>query len=106
MFSREKKYGDDIKPILVSSVNMTKDFAMAAYSNEGASLKADLTISVPMFTSASASVWGKWCAKGLIHTNCGPQECIPPSFAQTVGLSLQPAIVGAISDDYNQCVFV
>lgn len=105
-FSREKQYGDDVNPILVSGVDMTKDFAMAAYSNEGTSLEADLAVSVPMFASASASVWGTWRTRGLVHTNYGPQDCVPPSTVQLVGSSSQSATEGVISDDYNQCVFV
>ena len=105
-FSREKQYGDDVRPVLVSGVDTTKDFAMAAYSNEGTSLEADLSISVPMLATASASVWGTWRTRGLAHTNYGPQECVPPSIAQAVGSSSQPTTPGAISDDYNQCVFV
>ena len=105
-FSREKEYGDDVKPILVSGVDTTKDFAMAAYSNEGTSLEADLTISVPMLASASASIWGTWRTRGLAHTNYGPQQCVPPSLVQTADLPSQSTTVGAISDDYNQCVFV
>ena len=59
-FSREKEYGDDVKPVLVSGVDMTKDFAiMAAYSNEGTSLGAEFTISVPMLASASAAIGGR-----------------------------------------------
>ena len=104
-FSREKRYGD-VKPILVSGVDMTKDFAMAAYSNEGTTLAADFTISVPLVGSASASLWGTWRAKGLTHTNYGPQQCMPPSFAEITDASSEPTSTGTISDDYNQCVFV
>lgn len=105
-FSHEKQYGNDVKPVLVSGIDMTKDFAMAAYSNEGASVAADLTISVPMLASTSASIWGTWRTSGLAHTNYGPQQCAPPSFAQASDRSLQPSTAGPISDDYNQCVFV
>jgi len=105
-FSREKEYGYDVKPVLVSGIDMTKDFAMAAYSNEGTSIEADLTISVPMLGSASASIWGTWRTRGLAHTNYGPQQCVPPSLAQAVDSSSQSTTVGAISDDHNQCVFV
>ena len=105
-FSRKKDYGDDVKPILVSGVDMTKDFAMAAYSNEGTSLEADLTISVPMLASASASIWGTWRTRGLAHTNYGPQQCVLPSLTQAVDSPSPSTTVGAVSDDYNQCVFV
>ena len=64
----EVGYGN-VKPVLVYAVDMTKDFAMAAYLNESSSLEGTLTISVPMFVSASASAWGTWSGTGLIHTN-------------------------------------
>ena len=105
-FSREKQYGDDVKPVLVYGVDMTRDFAMAAYSNEGVSLAADLTISVPTLASASASIWGTWRTKGLAHTNYGPQQCVPPPSGQAIDSPSQSTRVGTVSDDYNQCVFV
>lgn len=105
-FARDKRYGSDVKPFLVSGFDMTKDFAMAAYSHDGASLESDLTISVPALASASASLWGTWRTRGLTHTNYGPQECIPPSFAQIAHPSSEPTTTGTVSDDHNQCVFV
>ena len=62
-FARQKKYGNDVRPILVSGFDMTKDFAMAAYSNVSTSLKSDLTIGVPMFGSASGALWGTSCMR-------------------------------------------
>ena len=105
-FSREKQYGSDVKPVLVSGVDMTKDFAMAAYSKEGTSLGADFTISVPLLASASASVWGMWHTSGLTHTNYGPQQCTPPSVARIAHTSPEPTNTRTVSEDYNQCVFV
>ena len=105
-FSREKKYGSDVKPVLVTGVDVTKEFAMVAYSNEGTSPAADPPVSLPMFTSPSAAVWGEWRTKGLAHTNHGPQPCIPPSPAQTVGVPSRSTTTETVSDDYNQCVFV
>ena len=84
-FSREKVYSNDVKPVLVYGFNTTKDFAMAAFSNDGTSLAVDLTISVPMLGSASASVW----RTGLAHTNHGPQQCIPPSSSEPMGMVAQ-----------------
>ena len=39
-FARREGYGDDVQPVLVSGLDMTRDFALLAYSNEGASLEA------------------------------------------------------------------
>ena len=60
-FARQKDYGNDVQPVFISGVDMTRDFAMVAYSYEDISLEADLTIAVPMLVSASASFWGTWC---------------------------------------------
>ena len=105
-FARDQDYGDDVKPVLVSGVDMTKDFAMAAYSNDDASLEADLSISVPMLASASASFYTAESTSGSTHTNHGPQQCIRPSSAQIRDASSESTSTGAISDDYDQCVFV
>ena len=105
-FAREEGYGDDIEPVLVYAVDMTKDFAMAAYSKESSSLEGATTVSVPMFISASASAWGSWSGTGKIHVNRGPQQRIPPSPTQDVGSSSQTTTTRAIPYDHNQCVFI
>lgn len=105
-FARNKRYGDDVEPVLVCGFDLTKDFAMAAYSRDGASLESDLTISVPMVGSASASLRGTWRTRGSTHTNHGPQQCIPPAFLRFARTSLEPMSAGIASDDYKQCVFV
>ena len=102
-FACEAGHGDDIKPVLVTGVDMTRDFAMMAYLNDGDSLRAEFTTSVPTATSA----WGTWRTEGLVHTNCGPQICRPPSSTQTAN----PAPPGnsgteTVPDEYNQCVFI
>jgi hypothetical protein len=103
-FARNEDYGDDVKPVLVSGVDMTKDFAMAAYSNDSASIESDLSISVPLLASASASFCITGSTSGSTHTNHGPQQCIPPS--RILSISSEPTSAGAASDDYNQCVFI
>jgi hypothetical protein len=105
-FARDQDYGDDVKPVLVTGFDMTKDFAMAAYSNDDASLESDLSISVPMFASVSASFCVTESTSGSTHTNHGPQQCIPPSSARILDRSSDPTSTGPVFDDYNQCVFV
>ena len=102
----EEGYGDDVEPILVYAVDTTKDFAMAAYSNENSSLGGSITASVPMFISASASAWGTWSGANQIFTHDGPQQCVPPSATQLIGSSSQTTTTEDIGDDYNQCVFI
>ncbi|KAF9644731.1 hypothetical protein BDM02DRAFT_3174168 [Thelephora ganbajun] len=104
-FARQKQYGNDVQPVLVSGVDMTRDFAMVAYSNEGASLGSDSTTTVPMFASASAPFRGTWRTKCSPRTNHGPQQRTPPSREQTI-LRSRLRGTGSATNEFNQCVFV
>ena len=81
-------------------VDMTRDFAMIAYLNDGDSLRAEFTTSVPTVASA----WGTWRAEGMVHTHCGPQLCRPPSPTQTADLP-PSGDDDAVQDEYNQCLY-
>lgn len=106
-FARNARHGNDIKPVLVTGVDMTRDFAMIAYSNNGTRLSSEFTTSVPLLASASASAWGKWHTQGLVHTNCGPQLCSPPSSPNALDLGSANAIqIATTPNEYNQCVFI
>jgi len=106
-FARDTGHGDDIRPVIVTGVDMTRDFAMMAYANSGASLASEFTTSVPTVASASVSAWGTWRTEGLVHTNCGPRLCRPPSSTQTADpTSLGDNGAETVPDEYNQCVFV
>lgn len=105
-FARHKQYGNDVQPVLISGLDMTRDFAMVAYSHEGASLESDLTIAVPMLASASASIWGTWHTRSSPHTNCGPQICSPPPPERVIDLPSQSADTWQIPNEFNQCVFI
>jgi hypothetical protein len=106
-FACDTEHGDDIKPVLVTGVDMTRDFAMMAYSNNGVSLASEFRVLAPMVASVSVSAWGTWRTEGLVHTNCGPQLCYPPSLTQTTDLTPSGNDdTEAIPDEYNQCVFI
>ena len=45
-FARETGHGSDIKPVLVTGVNMTRDFAVMCYSNDDDDLRSEFTTSV------------------------------------------------------------
>jgi len=106
-FARDTGHGDDIKPVLVTGVDMTRDFAMMAYSSDSISLASEFTTEVPMVASASASAWGTWRTEGLVHTNCGPQSRCPPPPTQTTGLIHSGSSnTDTVPGEYNQCVFV
>ena len=95
-FARERGHPSDIKPVLVTGVDMTREFAMISYSNDG-DVAAEFTTSAPEV----ASPWGTWRASGVVHTNCGPQPRCRPSPTQTVDASSS-----GDSREYHQCVFV
>lgn len=106
-FARSARHGNDTKPVLVTGLDMTRDFAMMAYSNNSTQLSSEFTTSIPLIASASASVWGTWRTRGLVHTNCGPQLCSPPPSPDTLELyPPYPTQADAIPNEYNQCVFI
>jgi len=92
-FAREGGHPNDIKPVLVTGVDVTRDFAMVSYSNDGNDLRAQFTTSAP----GVVSPWGTWRAPGVVHTTCGPQPSRPPSGGDHMEI---------VSDGYNQCAFV
>ncbi|KAF9780742.1 hypothetical protein BJ322DRAFT_279145 [Thelephora terrestris] len=106
-FACDKDYGDNVRPVLVSGFDMTKDFAMVAYSDDSTSSGPHFTITVPNLASASASIWGTWKTKCSPHTNCGPQEGDPPPCERATEVSSSRSVaVGSIPDGFNQCVFI
>jgi len=92
-FARDRGHPDDIKPVLVTGVDMTRDFAMMTYSKDDNDLTVGFTISAPGITSP----WGAWRTPGVIYTNCGPQPRRSP---------IEDSRMGTDSDEYNQCLFV
>jgi len=92
-FARDRGHPDDIKPVLVTGVDMTRDFAMVTYSKAGEDMTATFTISAPGVTSP----WGTWHTPGVVHTNCGPQPRRHPFDTNDMEID---------SDASNQCVFV
>lgn len=100
-FARSKQFGNDIEPILVAGVDMTRDFAMMTYSDKGGSLSSKFTI-IPAHVNVSA--WGKWETQGLVHTNCGPDIVTPPP--SSTALKRGPSGTGKIPKEYNQCIFL
>ena len=107
-FARDKEYGDDVQPVLVSGFDMTRDYAMLAYSNRGLSLEASVEINALVFTSTSASV------AVTRHTECSPHfKCGPEPW----GLSIDQQAIDfpqgsrsadprATPNEFNQCVFI
>ena len=116
-FARDKGYGEDLRLVLVSGFDMTKDFAMVAYSKNRTSGQAGASISTPML-GGSASAWGTWFTECSPYTKHGPQECGPPSginFLSVVkrkkkkGKAVPSSQSGAEETptaEFNQCVFI
>ena len=103
-FARERGDGDNIKPVLVTGVDLTREFATVAYSNSQTRMECEFSAAVPGVASTSVSVWGSWRAQGLVYTNCGPR----PSPARG---SRRPNEGSAnsepeIPDECDQCIFI
>jgi hypothetical protein len=103
-FSRERGHGRDIQPVLVTGVDLTREFATVAYSDSHTRMECKFSVAAPAVASASASVWGSWRSGGLVHTNCGPH--IVPATQGGRSSSQSSALESAIPDEYNQCVFI
>ena len=102
-FARDTGHGDDIKPVLVTGVDMTRDFAMLSYSNNGDDMTSKFTTSGPGVSSA----WGTWRSTGSVYTNCGSHLPRPSSAAGTTNSTPPGAShTETTTDEYNQCVFV
>jgi hypothetical protein len=100
-----ERYGD-VEPVLVTGFDVTKDWAMMAYSNEDTSIDFNLSISIPMLTSAFGSFRVLEGTTGPPHFTYGPQLCVPSSSAQVNDTPSEPTRTGANPEDFNQCVFV
>jgi len=103
-FARKRGHNKDVKPVLVTGFDMTKGFAMMSYSDDRDDLpKAEFKISAPEV----APPWGVWRKPGMVHTSCGPGPRRSPPATRTASLaSSGSSHMAAISDGYNQCVFV
>lgn len=107
-FACHKRFGDDVRPVLISGVDMTRDFAMVAYLNKGVSYESRPIIEVPMFASDPTSFRGTWHTRCLAHTNHGPQQTSPSLFRR-VGYNPFPSQLegtGSTATGFTQCVFV
>ena len=102
-FARHKGYGNDIRPVLVSGFDMTRDFSLVAYPNEDGPISSS-TNPIRMF---APHFLGKWWARCSVHTNEGLQQSTSPSRRQAVR-TLFSRLRGAetATDKPNQCVFI
>ena len=102
-FAREQEHGEDIRPILVTGVHLTRQFAMVTYADNQTRMECQFSVGVPSVGSASLSVWGSWQTQGLVHNNCGPHS-IPTQGDKS---TTQGSVLGsAIPEEHNQCIFI
>jgi len=106
-FASATGHGDDIRPVLVTGVDRTRDFAIMSYSNDdgvgGDDLRYEFITSAP----GDSAAWGIWHTTGFVHTNCGPQLRPSSTPAQTTDSTVSGNNnAEPISDECNQCVFV
>ena len=111
VFARDQGHGEDIKPILVTGVDLTKEFATFAYSDNRTRRGCEFSVAVPAIGSASLSAWGSWHASGLVHTNCGPTHDHTRTIreARAIQGSDETTVLESqsmIPSDHNQCVFI
>ena len=106
-FARRKGYGNDIHPVLVSGIDMTRDFSMVVYSKEDDALTSNNTVAIPMFACIFPPFLGTWRSGCPIDTNEGPQESGPSSLTRAVD-ALYSRLRGAetAANKSNQCVFI
>ena len=100
-FARKQGHEEDVRPILVTGVDLTREFAMVAYSNNKTSTECEFSTALPGVASASMSLWGSWHTSRLVHKNCGPD----PS-RQHRCEDNRPTPGSEIPDEYTQCVFI
>ena len=100
-FARENDHPEDVRPILVAGVDLTREFATVAYSDNQTRVECEFSAALPGVASTSVSVWGSWHTAGLVHTNCGPYPTWEsPSSGESSALEPE------IQDEYTQCVFI
>ena len=102
-FAQVEGHGD-VKPVLVTGVDLTKQFAAIAFSDNQTNVECDFSVEAPAVASASVSVWGSWRTLGLVHTTCGPDEHI--TTRRITHTDDGSASESGIPEENNQCVFI
>jgi len=106
-FARERGDGDgeNVRPVLVTAVDLTREFATVAYSDNQTRMECEFSVAVPGIASTSVSVWGSWRAQGLVHTNCGPDP-FPTPRRHDPNPNEHSTLESDIPGEYDQCVFI
>lgn len=106
-FAREHGHDNNPKPVLVTGVDLTKEFAMLAYSHNSVRPECEFSAAVPAVASASLSLRGTWRTEGLVHTNCGPRtRPLAIETAPSLDSGDHATSGSTIPSEYNQCTFI
>ena len=97
-FAYEAGHGRHIRPFLVYGIDMTKDFAMTAYSKGSASLETDFVIDLPV-VAASASIRATQSASHSVHAHQWPIEWSEQAM-NIPSEQMEPP------DGFDYCVFI
>ena len=100
-FAADQDHPKDAKPVIVTGVYLTREFATYAYSDNKTRMECEFSATLPAVASTSVSAWGSWHTQGSVCTNCGPLP-IPRSRRS----SESPAPESEIPEEYTQCVFI
>jgi hypothetical protein len=97
--------------ILVTGLDMTKDFAMFSFANNSKSFDIDFQVAASPYFVGSVGAWGSWHVKSSVHENWGPQNTAPPGTLRAASalrtcVSDDESTDAIASDGYRQCVFV
>lgn len=105
-FGRDKGYANDVRPILITGFDVTRDFEMVAYSDEDTSVKYDVVTQDPTLGPVTTSFRSVERIRCSPHTQKGPWELGPLPPDRVIEFPSENAKEGDIPDDFNQCIFV
>jgi hypothetical protein len=97
--------------ILVTGLDVTKDFAMLAFANDSGDFDINFQVGASQYATGSVGAWGSWRVANSAHENWGPQETAPPGTIRAASALRTITSAGESSnaipnDEYRQCVFI
>ena len=80
-FAREHGYGENIRPVLVTGVDLTREFVTVAYTDNHTCMECEFSAAIPAVASASVSVWDRgvlrdWYTQTVDYTLFTPRETL------------------------------
>jgi len=80
-FAREHGYGENIRPVLVTGVDLTREFVTVAYTDNHTCMECEFSAAIPAVASASVSVWDRgvlrdWYTQTVDRTLFTPRETL------------------------------